>query len=155
MGEHTMNRNIDTFVTWNVSPSDANKRATVAMAKPNPAPQPTFNDATRYVSRVDTGIDGLSGVRVVAGQNTTFTMNAEPGMQLTDHQLAMLWRWLWPLAVEFTPKHVAGARRDFVRGTHGNPNAKPAPDTIKRYRVSGSDDDATVIRERTRERLTD
>jgi hypothetical protein len=124
------------------------------MGKPNPTVQPTFNDGTRYVSRVDTGIDGLSGVRVVAGQNTTFTMNAEPGMRLTDGQLSLWWQWLWPLAVEFTPHHVMGARRDFVRGTHGNPT-KPEPGIVKRYRVSGSDDDATIIRERTRERLTD
>ena len=139
-----MNRNIDTFVAANVGPTAPNKTMSAAMRKQNPV----------AVSRVDTGIDGLSGVRVVAGQNTTFTMNADADMRLTDHQLALLWQWLWPLAVEFNAKHVAGARRDFVRGTHGNPNAKPESGTIKRYRVSGSDDDATVIRERTREQLT-
>ena len=149
-----MNRNIDTFVAANVGPTAPNKTMSAAMRKQNPVAVPTFNDGTRYVSRVDTGIDGLSGVRVVAGQNTTFTMNADADMRLTDHQLALLWQWLWPLAVEFNAKHVAGARRDFVRGTHGNPNAKPEPGTIKRYRVSGSDDAAIVIRERNPEQMT-
>ena len=68
-------------------------------------------------------------MRVVAGQNQTFIDNVD--MELTDGQLAMLWSAIWPMSDVgrngYTPRHVAGARRDFNRGRHGNPVPPDSP----------------------------
>ena len=108
----------------------------------------------------NTGIIPGYEMRVVAGQNRTFEHNAKWG--LNDHQIAAMWSANWPMGDVgrngYTPRpgepanqktHVAGARRDFNRGRHGNPvpPVEPLPQFV--FDPATGNTTATVRQPRT------
>ena len=75
-------------------------------------------------------IDGLDGMEIMAGQNELFRRNVVDGWGLTDDQMIAIWWYLWPHRYMSNGKpypvdYIAGARRDYNRGTHGQPNGQP------------------------------
>lgn len=109
--------------------SDINATIKRAMAKPNTSQHPTMNpDKNRRA--MSGAIDGLDGMEIMAGQNELFRRNVVDGWGLTDDQMIAIWWYLWPHRYMSNGKpypvdYISGARRDYNRGTHAQPNGQP------------------------------
>jgi len=145
-----------TFTVVNVVPVKPTKPMVAAMKKTNPVGETRVLTDNPNVVIIDgrytdnprlgrddafTGVDGLGGLPVVAGQNRLFELNRE--WRLTDVQIVAVWNAVWNNRGGYAVDHVVGARRDYNRGTGKRGARKPAI-PVPQFRVGGPDDDGYI-----------